>query len=117
MAEKVCRLTLIENHRSCLVVQVGNCAFASDDGVVRKMTQKMEEIYTFLFGRLYHTVLCVYILMVFDISAYGDGKKASKRLRAKASFKSHHFNIFRSGVLFGCAIFALLDGLLKGQYF
>ena len=55
--------------------------------------------------------------MVFDIPACGDGKKACKRLRAKATFKSHHFNTFRSGLLLGLGIFALIDGLLKGRYF
>ena len=98
---------------SC-VIQVGNCAFASDDGVVRNMTREIEEIYTAVFGRLH--VLGAYILCshVFDIPARGDGKK---RLRAKATFKTHHFNTFRSGLLLGLAIFALIDGLLKGQYF
>jgi hypothetical protein len=58
-----------------------------------------------------------YVLMVFNIPARGDGKKACKRLRARPTFKSHHLNTFRSGLLFGFAIFALIDGLLKGQYF
>ena len=62
MAEKVCCLSLIPNHRPCLVIQVGNCAFASDDGVVQNMTQEMEQIYTAVFGRLHHDVLCAYIL-------------------------------------------------------
>jgi hypothetical protein len=120
MTERVCHgcLGLIPNHRSCLVIQVGNCAFASDDGVIRNMTREMEEIYTAVFGRLHHDVLCAYILCSHGVvPARGDGKKACNRLRAKAIFKSHHFNTFRSGLLFGFAIFALVDGLLKGQYF
>lgn len=102
----------------CYVIQVGNCAFASDDDVVGNMTRKMEEIYTSVFGRLRHfSAHIFYVLMLFDIPARGDGKKACKRLRAKVTFESHHFNTFRSGLLFGFAIFALIDGLLKGQYF
>ena len=109
---------LILNHRSRLAIQVGNCAFASDDSVVRKLTREMEEIYTAVFGRfMTFSAHIFYVLMVFDIPARGDGKKACKRLRAKAIFKTHHFNTFRSGLLFGFAIFALIDGLLKGQYF
>ena len=58
------RLRVIPNHRPCLVIQVGNCAFASDDGIVsvRNMAREMEEIYTAIFGRLHHDVLCAYIL-------------------------------------------------------
>ena len=82
------------------------------------MTREMEEIYTAVFGRPMKFSAHIFIvLIVFNIPARGDGKKACKRLRAKATFKSHHFNTFRSGLLFGFAIFALIDGLLKGQYF
>ena len=56
MAEKVCCLGLILNHHLYLVIQVGNCAFASDDGVVLNLTREMEEIYTAVFGRLHHEV-------------------------------------------------------------
>ena len=114
---------LLERHghtipSSYLVIQVGNCAFASDDSVIRNMTREMEEIYTVVFGWLMtFSVLVFYVLMMFYIPARGDGKKACKRLRAKATFKSHHFNTFRSGLLLGFSIFALIDGLLKGQYF
>lgn len=82
------------------------------------MTREMEEIYTAIFGRLTKfSGHIFYVLMVFNIPACGDGKKACKRLRTKTIFKSHHFNTFRSGLLFGFAIFALIDGLLKGQDF
>ena len=56
MEEKVCCLGFILTHRSCLVVQVGNCAFASDDGAIRNMTREMEGIYAALFGRLLHEI-------------------------------------------------------------
>lgn len=106
------------NHRSNFFIEVGNCAFASDNSVVRNMTREMEEIYTAVFGRfMTFSAHIFYVLMVFNILACGDGKKACKRLRAKATFKSHHFNTFRAGLLFGFATFALIDGLLKGQYF
>ena len=63
MAEKVYFLGgyFVPNHRSCLAIQVGNCAFASDDGVILNMTREMEEIYAVVFGRL-HYDLCAYIL-------------------------------------------------------
>lgn len=57
------------------------------------------------------------VLTVFYILARGDKKKALERLRTSTSPKTHHFSTFRSGLLIGFAISALIDGLGKGQYF
>ena len=108
----------IPNHRSRLAIQVGNCAFASDDATIRNMAREMEEIYASVFSRLH--LLFGYILRshnVLNIPARGDKEKALKRLRPMTAIKSYHFSIFRSGLLIGVAIPALIDGLLKGQYF
>jgi hypothetical protein len=76
--------------------KVGNCTFASDDGIIRNMTREIEEVYASVF-------------------ASGDKKKALKQLRARTIVKSYHFSTFRSGVLIGFAIPALIDGLVKVQ--
>lgn len=56
------------------------------------------------------------ILVVLNMAVRGDKIKALKQLRPSPSFKSHHFSTFRSGLLLGFAIPALIDGLMKGQY-
>ncbi|KAF8155818.1 hypothetical protein B0H34DRAFT_659437, partial [Crassisporium funariophilum] len=74
---------------------VEKSAFASDKAV-RNMMREMEEMYAAAFVR-------------------GDKKKALRRLRAGTSSKSHHFSTFRSGLLIGLAIPAVIDGLVKGM--
>ena len=58
-----------------------------------------------------------YIFMVFNIPAHGDRKKARERLRARTTFETFYSSTFRSGLLIGFAIPALIHGLLKGKYF
>lgn len=61
--------------------------------------------------------------MVFNLSSYdvlflsaqGDKKRATTRLRGGTHFKSHHFNTFRSGFLLGLAVPALASGLVNGR--
>ncbi|TFY58647.1 hypothetical protein EVJ58_g6292 [Rhodofomes roseus] len=45
--------------------------------------------------------------------ARGDKKRAQARLRSGATHKSHHFSTFRSGLLLGLGIPALVDGLYR----
>ncbi|KDR80317.1 hypothetical protein GALMADRAFT_62135, partial [Galerina marginata CBS 339.88] len=71
-------------------------AFASDKAV-RQMMSEMEEMYATAFAR-------------------GDKKRATRRLRAGNSTKSHHFSAFRSGVYVGLAIPALIEGLLTSTF-
>lgn len=118
MAEKVLfflgDFTKIKVH-VLLAMQVGNCVFVSDDGI-RDMAREMEEIYATVFGTQLH-LFCAYFLRSHDmlnIPASGDKKKACKELRARTTVESHHFSTFRSGLLAGFSISALIDGLWRG---
>ena len=46
-------------------------------------------------------------------AARGDKKRAQARLRSGATHKSHHFSTFRSGLLLGLGVPALVDGLYR----
>ncbi|KAF9568303.1 hypothetical protein CPC08DRAFT_625650, partial [Agrocybe pediades] len=74
--------------------QVEKSAFASHKTVAQMMTE-MEDLYAMAFAR-------------------GDKKRATRRLRAGNSSKSHHFSTFRAGAYIGIALPAFIDGLVKG---
>lgn len=88
------KITRIPVKKQYMAERVANCTFASDDGITSNMKREMERIYAAAF-------------------ACGDKKKARKQLRASTSSKSYYCSIFRSGLLIGFAIYALIDGLLK----
>ncbi|EPS95666.1 hypothetical protein FOMPIDRAFT_1131990 [Fomitopsis schrenkii] len=47
--------------------------------------------------------------------ARGDKKRAQARLRSGATHKSHHFSTFRSGLMLGLSVPALVDGLYRSM--
>lgn len=47
--------------------------------------------------------------------ARGDNKLAKYRLRGLAQHKTHHFSTFRTGLLLGLALPALVDGLYLSE--
>ena len=49
------------------------------------------------------------------VPAGGDKKRAMRRLRAGNMHKNHHFSAFRTGIMLGLAVPALMDGLIKGK--
>ncbi|KZT04538.1 uncharacterized protein LAESUDRAFT_657911, partial [Laetiporus sulphureus 93-53] len=48
--------------------------------------------------------------------ARGDKKKAQARLRGGAQLKSHHYSTFRTGMMIGLGLPALIDGLVKSTF-
>ncbi|KAG0698598.1 hypothetical protein DFH29DRAFT_810164, partial [Suillus ampliporus] len=72
--------------------QVEPSAFASG-AMVSSMVKEMEELFAARFER-------------------GDRKKAITRLRVGTTQKSHHFSMFRTGVLLGSSIPAAVAGLV-----
>ncbi|KAI3608133.1 signal transduction protein [Moniliophthora roreri] len=73
--------------------KVETSTFASDKAV-RTMMTEMEELYTSRF-------------------AHGDKKRAMAALRGTSLRKTHHFSTFRSGVMLGLAIPALVSGIYE----
>ncbi|KAF9482763.1 SPX-domain-containing protein [Pholiota conissans] len=87
------KVTKIPVQHQYMTEKVDKSAFASDKAVHHMMTQ-MEDMYAKAFVR-------------------GDKKKALKRLRGGGISKNHHFSTFRSGVLLGLAIPALVNGIVN----
>ncbi|KIK56661.1 hypothetical protein GYMLUDRAFT_174084, partial [Collybiopsis luxurians FD-317 M1] len=87
--EKITRIPL---QQAYMTERVEPSSFASDKSL-RSMMDEMEALYTSHF-------------------AHGDKKRAKTRLRAGAVNKTHHYSTFRSGLLLGLAVPALISGLL-----
>lgn len=51
-----------------------------------------------------------------NILARGDKKKALTRLRGGGQHQTHHFSTFRTGMMLGLAVPALVDGLVESEY-
>ncbi|KAJ3798525.1 hypothetical protein GGU11DRAFT_681343, partial [Lentinula aff. detonsa] len=72
-------------------------SFFALDKTLRGMMDEMETLYASHF-------------------AHGDNKRAKTRLRAGGVNKSHHYSTFRSGVLLGIGIPALVSGIVSSEY-
>ncbi|KAJ3889964.1 hypothetical protein GG344DRAFT_50561, partial [Lentinula edodes] len=77
--------------------QVETSAFASDK-TLRGMMDEMEALYASHF-------------------AHGDQKRAKTRLRAGGVNKTHHYSTFRSGMLLGVGVPALVSGVVSSKSF
>lgn len=88
--EKVTRISVQNQY---MAEKVNKSSFASDESV-RKMMKSAEDLFAFTFVK-------------------GNKKKAMQRLRSGNKTKTHHFSTFRSGLLLGLAIPALVAGLVN----
>ncbi|KAF9060164.1 hypothetical protein BDP27DRAFT_432124 [Rhodocollybia butyracea] len=87
------KLTKIPIQHAYMTERVDTSGFASDS-TLRGMMDEMEVRYASHF-------------------AHGDKKRAKTRLRAGGLFKTHHFSTFRSGMLIGIGIPALISGIIS----
>ncbi|ESK90170.1 signal transduction protein [Moniliophthora roreri MCA 2997] len=87
------KVTKIPAQQAYMSEKVETSTFASDKAV-RTMMTEMEELYTSRF-------------------AHGDKKRAMAALRGTSLRKTHHFSTFRSGVMLGLAIPALVSGIYE----
>ncbi|KAF5381280.1 hypothetical protein D9615_008351 [Tricholomella constricta] len=85
------KTTKIQAQRQYMTEKVNRSAFSSDKHV-QGMMRDMENLYATRFAR-------------------GDKKRAMTRLRAGFTTKSHHYSVFRSGILLGLALPAFVSGL------
>ncbi|GLB42048.1 putative EXS family protein [Lyophyllum shimeji] len=85
------KTTKIKAQRQYMSEKVEQSGFASDKNV-KGMMSEMENLYAARFAR-------------------GDTKRAATRLRAGFHSKTHHYSVFRSGILLGLALPALVSGL------
>ncbi|KAF7426119.1 hypothetical protein PC9H_008485 [Pleurotus ostreatus] len=85
------KFTKIPVQHAYMAEKVETSAFYSDKAV-NAMIEEMEGVYTLRFEQ-------------------GDRKKARARLRGSGKTKSHHFSTFRSGILLGLALPALVSGI------
>ncbi|KAF4583455.1 hypothetical protein EYR38_002206 [Pleurotus pulmonarius] len=85
------KFTKIPVQHAYMAEKVETSAFYSDKAV-NAMIEEMEGVYTLRFEQ-------------------GDRKKARARLRGSGKTKSHHFSTFRSGILLGLALPALVSGV------
>lgn len=82
------------------------------DKSVRNMMDEMENIYATQFGKN-KAVLRGAVLT--SNPARGDKKRARTKLRGGFLTKSHHFSTFRSGILLGLGIPALVSGTYQSM--
>ncbi|KAK7463123.1 Xenotropic and polytropic retrovirus receptor 1 [Stygiomarasmius scandens] len=88
--EKVTRIPALDAY---MTEKVETSAFSSDKSL-RTMMSDMVALYAAHF-------------------VHGDEKRARKRLRAGTFYKTHHFSTFRSGLLLGIALPALISGIYQ----
>ncbi|KAG6848027.1 hypothetical protein H0H93_004083, partial [Arthromyces matolae] len=78
--------------------------------VEKETLTEMEGLYADRFGaRRLHNPFCSCYSRASK--ARNDRKRARKRLRAGFRFRSHHYSVFRSGILLGVSVPALASGL------
>lgn len=85
------KYTKIPAQQAYFTEKVETSAFSSG-ATVQSMISDMEELYAARFTR-------------------GDSKVAKMRLRGFTQHKTHHFSTFRTGIMLGLAVPALVDGL------
>ncbi|KAG5651838.1 hypothetical protein H0H81_007244 [Sphagnurus paluster] len=90
------KITKIQSQRQYVEEKVNHSAFASDKKI-RDMMSDMQSLYAMWFAR-------------------GDKKRAMTRLRTGYASKSHHYSVFRSGLLLGLAFPALISGLYESAF-
>ncbi|THU92838.1 EXS-domain-containing protein [Dendrothele bispora CBS 962.96] len=91
--EKVTKIPALDAY---MTEKVETSAFASDKNVQMMMSEM--------------------IALYADRFVNGDEKRARKRLRAGTFYKVHHFSTFRSGLLLGVALPALVSGIYQCGY-
>ncbi|KAF8201829.1 EXS family protein/ERD1/XPR1/SYG1 family protein [Pholiota molesta] len=105
------KVTRIPAQNQYMTEKVNKSAFASDKAV-RDMMSQMEEIYANAFGISF--LLCYNTFLILDSS--WRQKKSSQSSSRGRDDEEPPLSAFRSGLLLGLALPALIDGIVKGNF-